>query len=126
MRMDHLLSKEHLAPVSSGWRRPEPYPGRSSRGGLLVGGALVIRPEASCLIWSSTSAVGARERCRGGRNGGEGGCAGRARCWVLRERPPSGGVFSSLRAGGPRLVTGGGAGAARILRTAQWTRASHQ
>jgi hypothetical protein len=31
---------------------------------------------AVCLIRSSTSAAGARERCRGGRNGGEGDAAG--------------------------------------------------
>ena len=48
-----------------------------------------------------------------------------ARCWVLRDRtPPVGGVQLS----GPLLPAGWscGGGAARTLRTTQWTRASLQ
>ncbi len=146
MRLDHLLSKERLAVVVarvySRRHGPEPGDRTSDPIPVLMGGTLTSSDgrEPSC-------EYGPREffRVRKGR-------AERdrlsARCWVLRERHTASQhqhkTSTPLHAGGrgfvavrtvfartaPLLIfTCGvrgepGAGTARTLRTAQWTRAS--
>jgi hypothetical protein len=90
------------------------------RASMLSSGALAIHPS-----WFPGPGQYAFPSSGGSRNGGPGGLAGWARCWVLRKRPPGGGWF--LRCGpGSRFPWLGGRVlvAVRFLRTAQWTRAS--
>ena len=108
MRLDHLLSKEHLA-----LRAASDRPGVHCS---IVGHWLFI--QVVSLLPACTCFPPGRPR-----NGGAGGSPGWARCWVPRERAPCPG----LRFAG-RGCHGADArwrpGAVRFLRTAQWTRAS--
>src|SRR5215831_1456258 len=94
------------------------------RGGAAVSwGSHRDRPHSLVEHWLFGPRVSSRPLVRppGGMERGSEGCAGRARCWVLRERP-LGPPRSGPAATPARART---AGTARTLRTAQWTRASH-
>ena len=95
MRLDHLLSKEHLA----GWSGAEPLRSHTSTGGQLMGGTLTL-----ALGGSSP----AQYRCFGSAEGCGSGYRVRARCWVLRDQAAPFGVSELLnRTGWPALQASG-------------------
>ena len=108
MRLDHLLSKEHLT-----LRSPEPSSKAHVLRWELMGGTFDMVRRKKFLL-STPLAVGT------GRVSG----VAPARCWVLRDRMRSSDRFCTS---GPLVVSLVGEvrrGTARTLRTTQWTRAS--
>jgi hypothetical protein len=104
VRLDHLLSKEHLARSLRG-ACPEPFPGRMSRGGGLVERWLLsqLAGKASQYVLRG-GRVAAAGRWLGTLLGPEGtGAVGLVFSWSVMARPGWGGFCR---------------GAARILRTA--------
>src|SRR5262249_37548970 len=125
VRLDHLLSKEHL-PAKAG---QEPAPAECV-GGVLDGGDTGDAAVGNGLLLLV--------RPFGVGNAGVGAAGGgvQTSCWVLRGQAPVGVVVFLVSARGGhqtacrgwfvRWVCGGGAacGVGRCLRIAQWTRAS--
>ena len=82
MRLDHLLSKEHLGPsVSPGNAGPRPVQDERSCGGLLVGGAL-----ATHQLPGAARSVPPPPLRGGGEPAMPGPVVWWTRCWVLRKR----------------------------------------
>ena len=148
MRLDHLLSKEHLAatsPVMGGGGCPGPLSLPNEWGTVLEGGTSTMAGSSSWwrLVRRPSGRVGTVAAGVGGRSGtllGPEGTAGRLFVQGRYESVPRlwvGGRVGWLRAGTAQTNRSGrcfgvgwvGAGvrvlvAGRSLRTAQWTRAS--
>ena len=128
MRLDHLLSKEHLAQSRS-------WSGEASRAISRTNDSRWLLKGGTSTSWPSARRRRQYIRFTGTERGvhREGGLA---RCWVLRERAIARNLRVGLRAGyrirlaveppgTPGQAPMNEAETARSLRTAQWTRASY-
>lgn len=120
MRLDHLLSKEHV-PVRLSTAESLAKSDQDERSWLaLMGGTLTLMRIGMIRYEYAQVYLGRKALGRPGSHV--------ARCWVLRDRNRQGNLVGTvpldLLLFGGTFVVAGRVGTARTLRTTQWTRAS--